>query len=231
MPKLFRTLGPVAPPVNPEDIANKGYVDNIPAQNLAYLRLSEKQIVPAGNPAIYAASADVGMGDILSGALTIYSRAPFPLKIIRMGMSLQSQLGTNYNLGLTAPYVMSITKYNNPTSTPPFVVLGSATMPVGTRQLDTDQDINLGIGAQDVYDWSFATTGTSTNISSINLIAWFEFREITTEQYDAEQETQQQRIQELNEQLKDQEWYQNKMQQHMQDQQKANKPTKSKSNK
>ena len=226
MPKLFRTLGPVAPPVNPEDIANKGYVDTIPPQNLAYLRLGEKQIVPAGNPAIYAAGADIGLGDILSGNVSIFSRSPFPMKILRMGMTLQSVQGSNYNLGLTAPYNMNLIRYNNPTSTPPFVVIGNTTMPVGTRQIVSDEDIDIGIGALDVYGFSFATTGTSANISSINLLAWFEFREISTEQYEANQETQQQRIEKLNQELKNESWYQD-LQQHMQDQQKANKPTKS----
>lgn len=207
MPRLFKTLGPVANPVNPTDIANKQYVDTIPPQNLAYLRLGEKQIVPAGTPAIYAAGADIGLGDILSGNVSIFSRSPFPMKILRMGMTLQSVAGSNYNLGLTAPYNMNLIRYNNPTSTPPFVVIGNVTMPVGTRQIISDEDIDIGVGAQDVYGFSFATTGTSANISSINLLAWFEFREITTAQYEANKEAQEKRIQELNQELKSKQWY------------------------
>ena len=225
---LFRTLGPVPVPTQPEDIANKGYVDNIPPQNLTYLRLGEKQIVAAGNPAIYAASADVGLGDILSGNANVYSRAPFPMRIIRMGLSLQSVFLSNYNLGLTAPYVMQLIRYNETGSDPPFVVVGSASMPVGTRNLDATVNIDLGILGNNVYEWNFATTGSSTNIGNINLMAWYEFREITPSEFEANQEKELERIEQLNQELKDTEWYQNKMQQVMQDQKKANKLTKSK---
>ena len=145
-----------------------------------------------------------------------------------MGLTLQSFILENYSLGLTAPYVMNLIRFNPSGSDPAFVVIGTATLPVGSRKLDANVDINLGVLAADVYSWSFATTGTSASISSINLIPWYEFREITTEQYEAEQETQQERIEKLNEELKDTEWYQNKMQQVMQDQQKANKPTQTK---
>ena len=198
-------------PVNPEDPTPKAYVDNIPPENLTYFRLSENQIVGAGNPSIYAAAGDVGLGNLLSGNVDVYSRAPFPMKIIRMGLTLQSNLLANYNLGLTAPYVMNLNRFNPPGSDPPFVNVGTATLPVGSRTLDADVDINLGVSASDVYEFNFATTGSSTNISSINLIAWYEFRELTAEQYEAEQETQQERIEKLNEELKTQEWYKLKM--------------------
>ena len=137
-------------PVNPEDPTPKAYVDNIPPENLTYFRLSENQIVGAGNPSIYAAAGDVGLGNLLSGNVDVYSRAPFPMKIIRMGLTLQSNLLANYSLGLTAPYVMNLNRFNPPGSDPPFVNVGTATLPVGSRTLDADVDINLGVSAGDV---------------------------------------------------------------------------------
>ena len=211
MGKLYRTLGPVGTPREDTDPVPKSYVDNIDPKSLTYLRLGEQEILATGNPTTYPGTADIGLGSIYDGSSNIFSRAPFPLKIVRMGLSLQSFILANYSLGLTAPYVMNLIRFNASGSDPPFVVIGTATLPVGSRNLDADVDINLGVLAADVYSWSFATTGTSTDIGSINLIPWYEFREITTEQYEAEQETQQERIEQLNEELKTQEWYKLKM--------------------
>ena len=106
---------------------------------------------------------------------------------------------------------MSIIRFNPIGTDPPFVVVGSASMPVGTRNLDATVNIDLGILANNVYEWNFATNGSSTNIGSINLIAWYEFREITESEFKANQKKELERIEQLNQELKDQEWYKLKM--------------------
>lgn len=214
MPPIFRTLGPVAPPQLPQDIANKGYVDsaiaNISPDVLTYFRLSDTQVVGAGSPALYSASADVGLGNIAqgSGANNDFSRSPFPIKIVRYGMTYQPTTILAYNNFLNQTYTMSLFRYNPSNLEPPAVLLTSSNLLPQIKYLDVLESlVNLGVGANDVYQWTVATQGGATNIGTINLIMWYEFQPITTTQYEAEKEDQEKKIQKLNEELKDKDWY------------------------
>lgn len=180
MPKLFRTLGPVGPPVNDEDIANKGYVDNISPDSLTYFRLGETQITNVGNPPIYPIIGDFGLGDTFNiNNSTRFSRAPFPMRIKRFGLAYQPTSITAYNNFISAPYVLQLIRYNPSTISPPAVVLVTGTLQPQQKNLDLVNDIPIGTGATDVYQWTAGTSGSATNIGSVNLALWYEFIPVT----------------------------------------------------
>ena len=215
MPKLFRTLGPVPVPTQPEDIANKGYVDNISPEVLTYFRLGEIENESAGSPGTYPIRGDFGLSELFGGSTsTRYSRAPFPMGISRYGLSYQAAAISQYNNTLTAPYVMSLIRYNPVGSTPPLVVIGSTIVATGDHYVDAQltNPLLVGTGAQDVYQWTFATQGSSQNVGSINFCPWFEFKPIPATviksgAYAIALEEQEKRIKELNQELKDEQWY------------------------
>ena len=215
MPPIFRTLGPVAPPVNPEDIANKGYVDNISPEVLTYFRLSDVQTAVPGGASTYAAFADVGLGNVRtsSAAANSFSRIPFPIQIIRYGLTYQPNTITSYLSQFTQNYVMQLIRYNPPGTDPPFVVVSSATLPTNQKYLDftPTTPVPLGISTNDVYQWTSATTGTSVDIGSINLSYWYEFKPVVPTEIDALIEKDQERITKLNEELLKQKWFKQQM--------------------
>ena len=215
MPKLFRTLGPVPVPTQPEDIANKGYVDNISPEVLTYFRLGELETEAAGSPGIYPLIGDFGLSDLITGSTTRYSRAPFPLTIARFGLSYQPFLLASYTSTLTQDYVMRLVRYNPVGSDPPFLTIGTATLPTGERYLDftPTNPLVIGTGPNDVYQWQFSTSGTSQNVGALNFTTWFEFKPISSNDiksgaYAIALEEQEQRLQELNQELKKEKWYQ-----------------------
>ena len=212
MPPLFRTLGPVGIPTGPFDPVPKVYADQPPdPQVLTYFRLGELQFANAASPITYALRADVGLGD-LSISLSFLSRAPFPMRIIRFGLSYQNyQVGT-YGNTLSAPYVMSLARYNPSTITPPFVIVGTGTLPAGQQYLDVqNQEIILGTGPNDVYQWNFATEGTSQNAGTINFMPWYEFVPIAPADLEQLQLQDNERVEKLNQELKDKQWYKDLM--------------------
>ena len=208
---MYRTLGPVGVPTLPEDIANKGYVDNISPEVLTYFRLSDLQVAGVGNPATYAAFADVGLGNVRtsSGAANAFSRIPFPMQIIRYGLTYQPNTIAAYNNLIDQPYVMQLVRYNPTTIDPPFVVISSATLAINNKYLDftPPTPIPIGTGATDVYQWTSATSGGATNIGSVNLSYWYEFKPVSPAEIEALLEQDQERIRQLNNQLRDKKWY------------------------
>ena len=214
MPKLFRTLGPVPVPTQVEDIANKGYVDNliqnIPPDVLTYFRLSDVQVLGG----TYATYADIGLGNIASGGgQNRFSRVPFPLRITRFGLNYQSTSIAGYSGRFNQPYFERLFRYNPQGSTPPAVELGNVQMSGGSAYADTGPiNLILGVTDNDVYQWTGASSGTIADIGSVNFTQWFEFvpispSELESEKFQLELEAQEKRIMQNYETYKNKQWY------------------------
>lgn len=210
MPPLFRTLGPVSPPVNPEDIANKGYVDNISPDVLTYFRLGERQTTSAGSPGTYPCIGDFGLGEIFSSSTSSsFSRAPFPMQITRFGLSYQPTSIASYNNFINQTYNMNLVRYNPSTVDPPFVVIATGSLAAQSKNLDITpaNPLPIGISNNDVYQWTCATVGTATNIGQVNMQLWYEFKPVSPTKIDELIEADQERVEQLNQELKNKQWY------------------------